>query len=323
MAVNRTESHDLKNKFEAVHYAIDDILTPADSTLKLLFDQIEHGEWRPLLLVQFLSREDAETEPLGAVIDKTGSVKIKKGYAETAEPKNAEELRTRMRIVAHAYIMAAMKYPQKAQLQVLGPHHFLVYADYLLGRQVAGLKAKDPDGNVVSMPPFTYVLAYDHQVRKEMAKLMNEGKDIVTALDTARKDVTIRERYFITPASMSALTSSQSRWKDPGRHNAEHGMAGHRAHRDQLDGKGQRQSQGQRQRKQRKEAAQPHTRWKRDMLQLEQPEGKMPLQLRQSALLPDLLRQPPLPYVQNGRWKGKDSKEEGKDTAGAGAGKGA
>ena len=116
MAVNRTEAHDLKKRFEQVHFAIDDKGTPANSTLELVFDQIEHGEWRPLLLVQFLSREDAEVEPFGAVIDKTGSVKIKKGFAETTEPKTPEELRARLRIVAHTYIMAAMKYPQKAIL---------------------------------------------------------------------------------------------------------------------------------------------------------------------------------------------------------------
>lgn len=134
MAVNRTEAHDLKRKFEQVHYLLDDKSTPANSTLEQVFDQVEHGEWRPLLLVQFLSREDAEVEPFGAVIDKTGSVKIKKGYAETAEPRTPEELRSRLKLVCHTYIMAAMKYPQKATIQGLQPHHFQRYADYLRTR---------------------------------------------------------------------------------------------------------------------------------------------------------------------------------------------
>ena len=271
MAVNRTEAQDLKRKFEQIHYAIDDKATPANSTLELVFDQVEHGEWRALLLVQFLSREDSEVEPFGAIIDKTGSVKIKKGFAETSEPKSPEELRARLKIVAHTYIMAAMKYPQKAILQAVQPHHFQRYADYLMGDQVMGLKSRDPDGAVVSSPPFSYVLAYDHQMRKEMVKQMNEGEDLVAALERARKDVNIKERYFITPASMSALTSVQNRWE---RSRSPHrivvsaigaGETGRQRKRPQRQGQGQGQEQG----RQRAEAAHPHSGWERDLLWLE------------------------------------------------------
>lgn len=65
----------------------------------------------------------------------------------------------------------------------------------------------------MASPPFAYVLAYEHQMRKETVKLLNDGEEIVAALEKARKDVNIKERFFITPASMSALTASQGKWE--------------------------------------------------------------------------------------------------------------
>ena len=62
--------------------------------------------------------------------------------------------------------------------------------DLLLGEHVLGLKARDPDGNVVASPEFSLVLAYDFQIRRQMVRLTNEG----TMTDTV-----IKERYFITP----------------------------------------------------------------------------------------------------------------------------
>lgn len=38
---------------------------------------MDSGELKVMSLVQFLSKEDQETEPLAATIDKSGTVKIK------------------------------------------------------------------------------------------------------------------------------------------------------------------------------------------------------------------------------------------------------
>ena len=62
-------------------------------------------------LVQFLSREDAEADILGATVEKgTGTLKIKKGYGECQKPRNPEEFRRRMAVVANAYLLAQLKY---------------------------------------------------------------------------------------------------------------------------------------------------------------------------------------------------------------------
>ena len=207
ISLPKVEVQDLVKKFEAAFYKLDDKLTPAASTLELLFDQVENGELKTMYLQQFLSREDAEVEPVGCMLDKSGVLKIKKGYGETKEPTSPEELRHRLRVVAHAFLMCGLKYPQRTIFADLVPQDFLNYVDYLLSDQVMGLKAEDEDGNQISSPSLKLVLSYEHQVRKEMVKKINGGTKVHDALLAARKDVNIKERYFLTPAAMNALTA--------------------------------------------------------------------------------------------------------------------
>ena len=209
ISLPKVEVQDLIKKFETAHYKLEDKITPAASTLELIFDQVENGELKTMYLQQFLSREDAEVEPVGAMLDKSGTVKIKKGYGETKEPASGEELRHRLKIVSHAFLMCQLKYPQRTIFQDLTPQDFLQYADYLLSEQVMGLKAEDEDGNKVSSPTLKLVLSYEHQIRKETIKQVNTGVKLQEALLKARKDVVIKERYFLTPVAMNAMTSGK------------------------------------------------------------------------------------------------------------------
>eukprot|EP00435_Cladocopium_sp_Y103_P022226 s207_g5.t1 len=211
MALQKVEVQDLRKKFENAHFMLEDKAAPAPSTLELLCDQVENGEFKVMMLVQFLSREDAEVDPIGAVIDKSGTVKVRKGYGETKEPQSSEELRHRLRVLAHAYIMTGMKYPQKQIFQDLDPQDFTQFADYLLGDQVMNLRSEDEHGTVVSTPTLKLVLSYEHQVRKEMVKKMNAGTAIKKALEESRKDVGIKERFLLTPMSLNAVTAMRPR----------------------------------------------------------------------------------------------------------------
>ena len=211
-SLNKVEYQDIRKRFERMYYKLEDRTTPSSATLvELICDQVESGELKPLHLVQCLSQEDAEIDPVGAVIDKSGSLKIKKGYGETTEPGDPEEYRRRMKIVAHVYIFAHLKYPHKAILKDLTPYTFQRFVDFVLGEHVLGLEAKDDAGLVVSKPTFKSVLHYEHQVRKEMIRLTNEGHKMGDALEAARKDTVIKERHFITPTSLAALVVAQKR----------------------------------------------------------------------------------------------------------------
>ena len=205
-ALNKVEAQDLLVKFQKLHgIKLEDRNAPASSTLEQTFDQVEQGEMKNMSLVQFLSREDAEADILGATVE------IKRGYGECQKPKNPEEFRKRMAVVAHAYLLAQLKYPQKAILKDLQPQHWLKYVDLMLGDHVLGLKAKNKDGDVVASPDFDLMLSYDYQIRRNMVKLMNEGVPMVLALKESMADTTLKERFFLTPNVYSQVATSSVR----------------------------------------------------------------------------------------------------------------
>ena len=204
--LNKTEAQDLKSKFETLHYLLEDKVAPSIGTLESLFEQMDSGELKVMSLVQFLSREDQETEPLAATIDKSGTVKVKKGHGEGKPPKSGEELRQKIKLLGHCYIFVQLKYPNRHILRNIGPNLFNKYADFLLGEHVAGLRARNSKGETVSTPSLDLVLSYEYQVRKQMVKLMNENTEMVEALELAMKDTTVKERYFLTPAALDAAT---------------------------------------------------------------------------------------------------------------------
>ena len=212
-ALNKVEIQDLLTKFQSVHgLKLEDKNIPAASTLEQIFDQVEQGELKNMSLVQFVSREDAEADVLGATIEKgTGALKVKKGYGECPKPRSPEEFRRRMAVVSHAYLLAQLKFPQKAILRDLQPVHFLKYLDLMLGEHVLGLKAKNQAGETVASPEFDLMLSYDFQVRRNMVKLANEGRLLHEALKESMADTTIKERYFLTPNVYSQVALGHGR----------------------------------------------------------------------------------------------------------------
>ena len=116
-ALHKVEIQELLVKFQKVHgVKLEDRNTPAATTLEQVFDQVEQGELKNMSLVQFLSRDDAEADILGATVEKsTGTLKIKKGYGECQKPRIPEEFRKRMSVVANAYLRSAVEVPSESK----------------------------------------------------------------------------------------------------------------------------------------------------------------------------------------------------------------
>ena len=87
---------------------------------------------------------------------------------DTKETTTPEELRHRIRVVTHAFLMCGLKYPQRIIFEDLAPQDFFNYGDYLRGDQVMGLKAEDEDGQKIISPGPKLVLSYEHQICKDM-----------------------------------------------------------------------------------------------------------------------------------------------------------
>ncbi|CAJ1359189.1 unnamed protein product [Effrenium voratum] len=154
---------DTRNKVEAEATKMEDRVTPAPRTLENLFDQIEQGKWRFMHLTEFVSREDADVAPVGAVIDHS--------TGRWARAKHApEELRVRLDLVANAILMCAFRYG--------------ISADH------------DDKGRSMAQPSFE-LLSYEYQVRKAAIKKVNKGHSWVDSLDKAMVDTLVKDHRWL------------------------------------------------------------------------------------------------------------------------------
>lgn len=102
-----------------------------------------------------------------------------------------------------------MKHPGRAYLRSATPGLWVEFTDYMLGEHVRGLHAVDHGGSVVSRPAWAQILAYDLNVRKEMAKRLNNGHTFEQALRGAWQDTGVRDRYFVTPLALAGAVTRE------------------------------------------------------------------------------------------------------------------
>lgn len=297
LPVSKTEIQDLKLRFEQMHYSLEDKVTPASGTIEQLCEQVDAGEWKNMSPVQFMSRDDQDTEPLAATIDNSGTVKVKRGFGESKPPKMAEELRQKLKLVCHCYLFIQFKYPNKDVLRAVNTHHWSRFADYLLGEHVMGLKSTSSSGEVVPAPGLDLVLMYEYQARKFMYKKMNEEVAMADGLEEGMKDTTTKERFFLTPAALGAVARAERpKSRSPRREDMD-------AYRRGGGGGGSQQGkrkgvQGQRQRIP-MDPSQQDARQQGDLLQLEQPRSAVQVSVRAFARMPVLLQATSSSFMQD------------------------
>ena len=64
------------------------------------------------------------------------------------------------------------------------------------------LFARDEYGNLVGGPPWSLVLAYEHEIRREAVRQSEKGTLFCAALRLAWKDPVIKDRFFTTHLSL-------------------------------------------------------------------------------------------------------------------------
>ena len=79
-----------------------------------------------------------------------------------------------------------------------------------------GKATVDEHDKVISTPSLKHVLIYDLAIRKEVAKLMNEGTDIKTAFRVACSDLEIKQVSFLANVSMEIRMSECRACTAPG-----------------------------------------------------------------------------------------------------------
>ena len=90
-------------------------------------------------------------------------------------PNSSEELLRVLKLEGVAWLCMAAKFKSKAWLAGLELQHWLKYTDYILGDKVYRIKVPVEGGQQLLRPSWTLLLSYEHKLRKEAFKLVNQG----------------------------------------------------------------------------------------------------------------------------------------------------
>ena len=201
----------LRRGFEDKYGRREDRDFPADSVIERRLQEVEQGDMKAESLQDIVNREEQSEDPIGAVFDKDGALRIKKGLQRVALPSDSEALRRRVKLLGISYTVARAKHPTRAWLATALPDVWSDHLDYVLGEQVYGFRV--PCAGRELRPDWAVVIAYELQIRKEaLRQVLYEGSDFQVAMAAARKSTELREKHFVTPTIASMVAGA---WDQP------------------------------------------------------------------------------------------------------------
>ena len=197
---------DLARAFAKVHFEMGDRDRPAEAYVEWRLEQLEDGELQAETLRQVASKAETTEEAWGGCkIATDGTIKLRKARSEASLPANPEELRSKMRLMAHHWEMVRLKFPAKEFFAGLTMDLWSQYVNWLLGEDVYDNVVKDTVGNIVYRPSWHILLEYELQVRKRaFHQVNNAGVTIAQALKDAMMHQPTSIKYFTTPVSLAA-----------------------------------------------------------------------------------------------------------------------
>ena len=185
---------------EKLHGDLESRLVPGRYLLGTKLEEVQSNEPEPERLKDITTKDDGDEETLTTEVGRDGRLTVKKGCKkEVKDPATPEELRTRYRVLAHAWEFANLKHPGRVWLQNYGTSTYNKLADYILGPKVAGLRILRVPGNPDSgvKPAWTTILAYEYEIRKHAFELVRRGKHTgVAAMMEAMDNAEIRGLHF-------------------------------------------------------------------------------------------------------------------------------
>ena len=120
-------------------------------------------------------------------------------------PANSEQLRLRVRLIGITFQLAKYRHSNRRWLSSASPNVWLDHLDHVLGED--GYHIKFPEPAASRVPHNTLwqtTLAYEHAIRKEACRsIMFEQLDLADAMQKARTNSSLRDRFFITPLALA------------------------------------------------------------------------------------------------------------------------
>ena len=193
----------LRRSYETEFGRQSDTIYPCAAVIERLLDELDEGTFSATPLTELISVEAADDDL--TLIDTTAAkIKVRKAPRAIPMPSNSEEYRRRMRTLAIVYELARFRH-RRGFLAFEGTAKAVIekFVDYVLGEEVAGFEA---DG-LTTQASWATVLGYEFQMRRFAAKgVLYDNHTLDVALLAAQKDLSVKERHFITPTAMMAAT---------------------------------------------------------------------------------------------------------------------
>ena len=197
----------LLRAFKQVYPKVSEDEVPSKLYIETKLEEIEDDDLVAELLSCVLVKEEGDDGEFGMELRPNGTFCMrKKGKTSSAAPKTSEELRTKYEVMANAWCMVKIKMPDLKVLKDFD-RDILVneFTKWILGKDVMRWPVKNAAGEVAFHPPWSLVLSFELEVRKQAMKLVNEtGLSLQAGLQAAMKDHMLYQRYFLNCLSTSS-----------------------------------------------------------------------------------------------------------------------
>eukprot|EP00435_Cladocopium_sp_Y103_P032652 s3838_g8.t1 len=227
----QTERHAMRVAIERIVGALDEKEEPSADYLAQKLEEVEAGDLLASSLDDISSVKEDSTSQLQSNLDATGRIRITREKKKSKLPGSSEELRSKLRVEAHAMLMLAARFKNKVWFQELSMNTYQRYVDYLLCDKIYQLQISKGDGSAQTTwanPSWDLMLSFEHRLRKEAyRKASREGLPLSTTLKLVMEDASLKETHFVTPltlefarrgpsASSGAPSGGYDKWKGAG-----------------------------------------------------------------------------------------------------------
>ena len=182
---------------------------PAKSFLEWRIAQVDDGEFTAESLAEVASQQEEASQAddtTQADLVREGSravLRVKRMRVKSTMPATTEQLRHKYRLLAVHWGMLCQRYPNKSWAIGYQQSMLRSHVDWLLGDDVAELKAMTPAGHESICPAWPVVLRYELEVRKEAMRQLNMCEaSLATAFAAGRQSDELRTRYLVTPLAL-------------------------------------------------------------------------------------------------------------------------
>jgi len=208
LTLTRARHIDLRSRYERDHGRLNDRCWPCQSLVERRFEEVDEGEVRADQLTEVVSQEELVEDPIGAVIDKDGAIRLRRAPRNIPLPTSSEELRARVKVLGVTFELAKYQHSSRLWLATSSPQVWQDHLDYVLGDRIGAFLVKLGDQTVRA--PWSIVLSYELQVRKTSCRfIMFQGMDLAASMLAARQCLETKEQFFSTPTSLSVSMARQ------------------------------------------------------------------------------------------------------------------